>query len=91
MRIIKINWVDSVRASDWTLLEDIDDKPLDCVSVGFLIKETDEQITIAQNYGIKPEQVCNLMTIPRCSIKDIKELKEEKACQKQSNLSRIIQ
>lgn len=77
MRIIKINWVDSVRASDWALLEDIDDKPLDCVSVGFLIKETDEQITIAQNYGIKPEQVCNLMTIPRCSIRDIKELKEE--------------
>ena len=40
MRIIKINWVDSVRASDWTLLEDVDDKLLDCVSVGFLIKET---------------------------------------------------
>ena len=77
MRIIKINWVDSVRASDWTLLEDVDDKLLDCVSVGFLIKETNEQITIAQNYGIKPEQVCNLMTIPRCSIRDIKELKEE--------------
>ena len=77
MRIIKINWVDSVRASDWELLEDVDNKLLDCVSVGFLIKETDEQITIAQNYGIKPEQVCNLMTIPRCSIRDIKELKEE--------------
>ena len=72
--IIVIEWVDSVRAFDWTLLEDVDEKSLDCISVGFLLKETDNCVTIAQNYGIKPEQVCNIITIPKCSIKNIREI-----------------
>lgn len=77
MKIVEIDWVDSVRAFDWTLMEDVDEKSLDCVSVGFLLKETDEHITIAQNYGIKPEQVCNLITIPKCSIRNIREIKQK--------------
>ena len=72
--IIVIEWVDSVRAFDWTLLEDVDEKSLDCISVGFLLKEMDNCVTIAQNYGIKPEQVCNIITIPKCSIKNIRKI-----------------
>jgi hypothetical protein len=75
-KIIVIDWVDSIRSFDWTLIEDIDEKLLDCVSVGFLLKETDDCITIAQNYGLEPEQVCNLITIPKCSIKNIREIKD---------------
>ena len=77
MKIVVIDWVDSIRAFDWTLIEDVDEKSLDCVSVGFLLKETDKHVTIAQNYGLKPEQVCNLITIPKCSIRNIREIKEE--------------
>ena len=77
MKIVVIDWVDSVRASDWVLMEDVNEKSLDCVSIGFLIKETNKHVTIAQNYGENPEQVCNLMTIPKCSIRNIRELKEE--------------
>lgn len=73
MKIVFIKWIDSVRSFDWTLLEDVDANFMDCESVGFLIKETGEYVTIAQNYGLKPEQVCNLITIPKCSIKSIKE------------------
>lgn len=76
MKIVVIDWVDSVRASDWVLMEDVNEKSLDCVSIGFLIKETNKHVTIAQNYGANPEQVCNLMTIPKCSIKHIREIKE---------------
>lgn len=75
MKIVVIDWVDSVRAFDWTLIEDVDDKSLDCISVGFLLNETKEHVTIAQNYGSVPKQVCNLITIPKCSIKNIKEIK----------------
>ena len=75
MKIVVIDWVDSVRAFDWTLMEDVDEKSLDCVSVGFLLNETEEHVTIAQNYGLKPKQVCNLITIPKCSIKNIREIK----------------
>ena len=71
-KIILIEWVDSVRAFDWTLIEDVNDKSLDCISVGFLLNETEEHVTIVQNYGIEPKQVCNLITIPKCSIKSIK-------------------
>ena len=74
MKVVVIDWVDSVRAFDWTLLEEVDEKSLDCISVGFLLKETDNYVTIAQNYGIKPEQVCNIITIPKCSIKNIREI-----------------
>lgn len=74
--IVIIEWVDSVRASDWAYVEDVDEKPMDCISVGFLLKETEDSVTIAQNYGLKPEQVCNLMTIPKRSIRSIKEIKE---------------
>lgn len=74
--IVIIEWVDSVRASDWTYIEDVDEKPMNCISVGFLLKETNDSVTIAQNYGLKPEQVCNLMTIPKRSIRSIKEIKE---------------
>lgn len=73
MKIVFIKWIDSVRSFDWTLLEDVDSNSMDCESVGFLIKETREYVTIAQNYGLKPEQVCNLITIPKCSIISIKE------------------
>lgn len=76
-KIVIIDWADSVKASDWTFIEDVDEKPVDCISVGFLLKETDNHITIAQNYGLKPEQVCNLITIPKCSIKNIREIKDK--------------
>lgn len=75
-RIVVIDWVDSIRAFDWTLMEDLDEKLLDCISVGFLLNETEEYVTIAQNYGLKPKQVCNLITIPKCSIKNIRKIKE---------------
>lgn len=75
MKIVMIDWVDSVRAFDWTLIDEVDEKSMDCISVGFLLKETDECVTIAQNYGLKPKQVCNLITIPKCSIKNIREIK----------------
>ena len=74
--IVIIEWVDSVRASDWTYVEDVDENPMDCVSVGFLMRETEDSVTIAQNYGLKPEQVCNLITISKCSIRNIREIKE---------------
>ena len=76
MKIVVIDWVDSVRASDWVLMEDVDEKPVNCTSVGFLLKETDDYITIAQNYGLEPEQICNLITIPKCSIRNIREIKD---------------
>ena len=78
MRTIKIEWIDSCSSNtEWTLLSDIceDIQPIKITTIGFLIQETDDCITVAQNYGIDPEQACNFMTIPKGCIKKIEELK----------------
>lgn len=79
MRIVKIKWVDS--SSDggrWTRLDDIDNDILDVVSVGFIVKETDRQITLALNNIITPEeeQYCQMISIPKVAITKIDELGE---------------
>lgn len=72
LKIAEVHWVDSIAGSGWTLTDDYkDDKPLGCFSVGILIDEKENAITIAQNFGIDPDQVCNTITIPRCAIQSI--------------------
>ena len=72
-KIVEIFWVDSVKCSDWSYVSDLNFQVLDNMTIGYLIKETDEFVTVAQNMGrgFTP-QVCNTMTIPRCAIKGIK-------------------
>ena len=80
MKIVKVEWIDSCSSNTaWSLLSEFDGdiEPIKIVSFGALIQENDETITLAQNFGLNLEQVSNLMTIPKCSIRDIRELKEE--------------
>ena len=56
------------------LPEDIE--PVHIVSFGVIIKETDEFIAIAQNYGDNPEQCCSLITIPKGCIMNIITIEE---------------
>lgn len=75
MKVVKIEWIDSCASNqNWILKEDFnneyDIEPIIIVSFGVLVKETENYITIAQNYGFNPEQFCNLMTIPKgCIVK----------------------
>lgn len=79
VKAVKIEWIDST-ASDmsWMLLSNLpeDFEPVKIVSFGVVIKETDEYISIAQNYGTNPEQCCSLMTIPKGCIKKIRTIEE---------------
>lgn len=77
MKPVKIEWIDSCSSNtDWTLLNELegDIEPIRIVSYGVVVQETEDCITIAQNYGIDPEQVSNLMTIPKGCIKQMIEL-----------------
>lgn len=84
MKIVKVEWIDSCASNiSWSLVDEFngDIEPIRIISFGILLQETNDCITIAQNYGLNPKQVCNLMTIPRGCIKkitDVEELKEEK-------------
>ena len=78
MDIVKVEWIDS--SSDigrWTLAGEIDNDILHCVSFGILVKETDEQITLALNGSQEPEQYCQMISIPKCAIKKLSHFNTE--------------
>lgn len=68
-----MEWVDSSGVqSGWQFLEDFQTELVHVTSVGFVIKETDEFIALAQNYGVEttnsPEQINGVITIPKAAI-----------------------
>ena len=72
MEVVKIEWIDSCASNlNWELAESFegDIEPIKIISYGVLIQETEDCITIAQNYGLNPRQCCSLMTIPKGCIK----------------------
>lgn len=71
---VLVRWVDSARNMDWGLYEDVNETPVECESVGYLIKEKLDYIVLALSVVYKPLQVCQTMTIPKCSISLIQEL-----------------
>lgn len=71
MKVVKIIWIDSCSSdSSWTMAEDVNTGIIQIETYGIIIKETDEFISVAQNYGNEPEQFCNIMTIPKGCIKE---------------------
>lgn len=72
-----VEWVDSGHTPQWRSPDQIPDYPATCVTVGFIIHDTKEALTLAQtvrvdnNYG----DVNGCMTIPKCCIKKIEALK----------------
>lgn len=79
MEVVKIQWIDSCASNmNWTLMDELDGEiePIKIISYGVLIQETDDCITIAQNYGENPNQCCSLMTIPKGCIKEKKVIDE---------------
>lgn len=78
MRVVRIDWIDSCASNmEWTLKDEIGEKniePIRITSYGIIIKENDDYITVAQNYGFNPEQMCNFMSIPKGCIKKIKNI-----------------
>lgn len=68
IKLVKVNWVDSVTCGGWTILDDFDEVPTKATTVGYLIQDKEEYVTIAQTYAEPPKQVCNMITIPRVAI-----------------------
>lgn len=73
-RKVLIKWVDSKGVSNcWELLDELEPmQPCLCLSIGFIIEDTKEYVTIAQS--MEESQVCGRMTIPKCAIKSIQDL-----------------
>lgn len=71
-KLVEIQWVDSYGVTpSWEEIEDvIDDVSCTVIhSVGYVIKETADSISLASNICTKTSNVCGVMTIPKVSIK----------------------
>lgn len=74
MNIEKITWIDSRGVgSNWDFIENIKNETCHCVSVGVVIGEDHQAITVAPHIVFKPdsselEQVCGEMSIPKTAI-----------------------
>lgn len=84
MKIVEVEWLDSQMSSGWrhkdTIEEVFGKTTCLCASIGYLVLEDEDKIMLAQNLGDWFEgdtQACNTMIIPRCSIKNIKEIKSK--------------
>jgi hypothetical protein len=74
-KLFKIEWVDSHGGcEDWIHREDL--KPLGvvtCVSVGFVIDETEDCITLS--HTVSDNQILGRLSIPKVAIKKQRRLK----------------
>lgn len=73
MNIIYVKWIDAATQSGWDKI-DRDDIGIDyCEAIGFLIKQTDLDISLAATVS---EKECNaIISIPKTWINDIKLIK----------------
>jgi hypothetical protein len=72
-KIAIITWRDSSTADKWSLKSEIDTKPLECISVGFIVSETNETIAISGHKTKNKEpQYCGTMIIPKSTVAQIK-------------------
>ena len=71
-KLVLIEWLDSKGiVNEWEYTDEIKPlKPVNCISVGFLIDDNKEYKTIVQSIG--DSQILGRMTIPSCSITKIK-------------------
>lgn len=69
-KIIIIKWLDSKAAPhEWEYRDDLGTlEPVTCTTLGFIVKETKDYITIA--HTISDNQVLGRITIPRGCIKN---------------------
>ena len=87
MKVIKVLWVDSCNSNmNWTFAEDIEIELMYIDSFGVVVKDTDEFLAIAQNYGNNPEQYSHITTIPKGCIKEVFVMHEDNVCENEQNL-----
>ncbi len=70
-RPVYVEWLDSSTSTGWR--DPDSDHDLGCISLGFLVKECDESVTIAHSVAAIGH-VCDQITIPKAAITLIREI-----------------
>ena len=75
MKIVQIKWLDICHGTpNWAYLDSLEVSPLTAVSVGMVVRETDDFISIAQSYSEETGLIADTLTIPKSVVKEIVEL-----------------
>lgn len=74
LKKVQIKWIDSIRSDGWQYYEDISAEPMECESIGFLIKESANCYAITSTIGNEPLQMCQYLSIPKCAVTEFKVL-----------------
>jgi len=63
-KLYYIEWHDSKSRQGWASPEEINHKPLVCVTVGFMLHKDDVSITVAASFCEKNNTFAEIVTIP---------------------------
>lgn len=70
--VIKVTWVDSTSVEPWLEIDVVlGFEPCTIETVGIMIADEDEFITLVQSIGYEESQVANSLMIPKPCIQDI--------------------
>ena len=71
-KMLYVVWVDSqITSFSWTYVNDIEPKIATVESIGFVVAENKETLTLAGSVSVKDDsenQATQIITIPKCSI-----------------------
>ena len=71
---IEVKWLDSCHHQGWHEISETKNyHPAHCRSTGYLIRNDDKEILMAMN--LQSTNAGDFMSIPKCAIKEMKELK----------------
>ena len=72
---ILIKWVDAITDIGWTTYYDANIEPHDCTTVGILLHQNDQALTVALTAG--GDQVNGTLTIPAGWIDDLRVIRKQ--------------
>lgn len=76
--LVLVEWMDSRRGEGWVRLDELAGTVMKCQSVGWVISQDKESLTLAGHLGKDPDQCCGDLTIPQRAINSIRKLKVDK-------------
>lgn len=81
MKLVLVEWLDSDDHQGWNSRAEVqrlaDKDPLLCMSVGWVVADTDRYLLLAPSRGAQEEdemQVCDVMQIPRAAVSRVRPL-----------------
>ena len=67
--VVQVSWVDSEQSvSGWVPVTDIPRESVPCVSVGYLVRQTEDYIALSMSYDEQNENIMGWHTIPKVAI-----------------------